>query len=441
MNRVVIVGAGPCGILLAHYLLRRGSDKYQVEIYERRSDPRKVPLSNSRSIPYGISERGLRALRKIEGLEEEVKVKCAENTGVILHQENGKTLFQRRRKTIFATNRTSLILTLLSKLTEQFDSSRVKVHFDCKCTEVDLKAKTVKFEKVKEVASGEETGEFTVDYDLLIGVDGARSVVRTHLLGTEFFEFEQKYVPCVYKTVFLPRANNLKSNCLHVWKPWDGITFGAIPQLDESFIGILFFPHSEKRIVGLSTKEEVIAFFSQNIPEVSQLISESEAEAFLNRTPSAQLKIRCNRYHYGDSVLIMGDAAHAVSSALAQGCNAALEDVLVLDTLLDKYSDNWAKATEQFTIHRKPDADALAELDTNVSPLSKALSQEFYLRESFASMMNSLFPKLFLPPLREMISDTTLPYSEVLKSYQRWVSKVRKSNEKLLLRNLRNDYR
>ena len=36
VNKVVIVGAGPSGLLLAHYLLRRG-DKYQVDIYERRN--------------------------------------------------------------------------------------------------------------------------------------------------------------------------------------------------------------------------------------------------------------------------------------------------------------------------------------------------------------------------------------------------------------------
>lgn len=38
LQKVVIIGACPAGLLLAHYLLRRG--KYCVELYEQRSDPR-----------------------------------------------------------------------------------------------------------------------------------------------------------------------------------------------------------------------------------------------------------------------------------------------------------------------------------------------------------------------------------------------------------------
>ena len=43
MQKVVIIGAGPSGLLLAHYLLQR--QKYRVEIYERRPDPRLVDAS------------------------------------------------------------------------------------------------------------------------------------------------------------------------------------------------------------------------------------------------------------------------------------------------------------------------------------------------------------------------------------------------------------
>lgn len=432
MKKIVIVGAGPCGILLAHYLLHRGT-QYQIEVYERRNDPRKVAFSNSRTIPYGINERGLRPLRKIEGLEEAIKAQCVKNQGLIVHQKNGKTQVLPKKQPTFNTDRISLVMTLLSKLIES-GNSQVNLHFNCQCTQVDFKTKIVTFSKVQETAS--EEAEFTVDYDFLIGTDGARSVVRRYFLNTDYFEFEQKYVHSCYKTVFLSGSNEktgikLKSDHLHVWRPEEGITFGAVPQLDGTFIGLLFFPKNEKKVVGLSSTEEVMAFFRQNMPEVAHLLSETEVEAFLKRPLSTQLKTRCNRYHYDDSVLIMGDAAHAVSSSLGQGCNNAFEDVRIFDSLLDEYADDWAAAMEQFTIRRQPDTYALWELDTNVFPTSKTLFVEFMMRESFAKIMNKLFPRFFLPPLREALATNALPYSEILKSYQGWISKVKKSNEKL----------
>ncbi|MFB2978243.1 FAD-dependent oxidoreductase [Microseira sp. BLCC-F43] len=121
MKKVVIVGAGPCGILLAHYLLRR-SVEYKIDIYERLNDPKQVAFSNSRTIPYGINERGLRALKKIDGLEAAVKAKCVENKGLIIHQKNGKKQNLPKRTTTFNTDRISLVMALLSKLTENSDS-------------------------------------------------------------------------------------------------------------------------------------------------------------------------------------------------------------------------------------------------------------------------------------------------------------------------------
>lgn len=432
-KKVIIVGAGPCGLLLAHYLLHRTA-KYQVEIYERRSDPRLVSLDNSRTIPYGLSERGLKALRKIDGIEALIKAESVKNKGVIVHKEKGKTMFLPKRTPTFNTNRTKLVITLLENLTKNYDPNQIKIHFDWKCTQVDFASKTVAFEKA---SVGENREKINVNYDLLMGTDGSHSVVRKHFLATESFDFEQKHVRSRYKTVFIPGSNekagiDLQRDCLHVWRPYDGIAFGAVPQLDGSFIGLLFFNPDDRNVVDLATKEDAMLFFHKYIPEVGHLISESEVEAFLKRPPSPQLKIRCHPYHYGDSVLILGDAAHAISSSLGQGCNVAFEDVMLLDRLLDEYSEKWEDALRQFTIQRQPDAEALSELDNNVFPTSKALFTEFILRENFARVMNKLWPNIFKPALRDLIADSTIPFADILKSHQKWISRVKDSNQKLM---------
>jgi len=437
-KKVVIIGAGPSGVLLAHYLLRRG-DSYQIDIYERRNDPRIVSFSKSRTYPITLSERGMSALRKIEGLEEAVKAICVEIAGATFHGKNGKTRFTPRRMPLFALDRTSLVIALLAKLSENYDNSRVNIHFNYRCAEVDFEAKTVKFQKVAEsIPVGRET-DLTVNYDLLIGADGAYSAVREQLMHTGQLECEQKYTPSDYKSIFLPPPEeksgiDLKLDSLHSWRLDDNTVLFLLYQQDGGLSGVIHFPHQKNKIVDLSTTEEVSKLFQDNFPEVSQLMPESEAEAFLNRAPSRVSTVRCNRYHYGDSVVIIGDAAHAVSPSIGQGCNAALEDVVVFDNLLDEYADNLATVTEQYTIRRQPDAWALVELGDNAFPSSTKLFIEFILREQLAKTLHKLFPHRFPLSMFQLISESTVSYSEIVQLYKGWVSKVKQSNEKLLER-------
>ncbi|MFB2971691.1 FAD-dependent oxidoreductase [Aerosakkonema sp. BLCC-F183] len=434
VKKVVIVGAGPSGLLLAHYLLRRG-DKYQIDIYERRSDPRIIPFSKSRTFPITLSERGMSALSKIEGLAEAVRAISVEMLGAVSHQKNGKQRFLRRRKPLFALDRTSLTIVLLQKLTEKYDNSRFNIRFDSKCSAVNFEAKTVTFQNIAETAP--EGGEFTVYYDLLIGADGASSVVREHFTNTEMFELEQQYVRSDYKSIFLPRPDEnldskLKPGYIHSWRLDDGSALLLLHQQDGMMSGVIHFPRDKNKIVRLSSKEDVRQFFRDNFPAIAQKMSDSEAEDFLSRPISTVLTIRCNRYHYGDSVVLIGDAAHSVSPSLGQGCNSALEDAVILGRLFDEYSDNLAKVTEQFTMRRKPDAHALVELSDNAFPLSGRLFVEYILREIFAKFMHKLFPNVFPPSMMQLISETTESYGKILNLHKSWVEKVKKSNKKFI---------
>ncbi|MBC6480446.1 MAG: FAD-dependent monooxygenase [Hormoscilla sp. GM7CHS1pb] len=427
MIKVTIVGAGPAGSLLAHYLLRRG--QYQIDIYDSRPDPRKISFSKYRTFPLLLSERGLNALRNI-GLEEAVKSHGIENTGMINYSKNSKPQELHRRKPILTIDRNTLVNTLLEKLEEKDKNRQVNIYFNSRCIGVDFRHKRLKFKK-------ETKEEITVGYDLLFGADGVRSVVRTHFLNTERFEFEQTYLHEVYKTVYLSRVNdklgiNLEPNKLHSWKLEDGTRLLAMPQPDNTLSCGLVFNHKKNQVMGISTKSEVREFFEHNFPEVATLMSESEAEAFVKRPAWNFVTIRCNRYHQGDSVLIVGDAAHAVPPTIAQGCNSALEDVIVFDRILDEYDDDYTKAIPQFTARRIRDAHTLKNLAENSIPISKTLFVQFVLRRKFARTMNQLFPQFFAPFFLDLIAETTVPYSEILKSAKDWVSKVKKSNHKIL---------
>lgn len=147
------------------------------------------------------------------------------------------------------------------------------------------------------------------------------------------------------------------------------------------------------------------------------------------RSLSTISTIRCSRYHHGDNVLLIGDAAHSVSPSVGQGCNAALEDVAIVEALLDEYADDWAAVIAQFTVRRKADAHALVELGDYTLPSSPRLFIEFVVREQLAKALHQLFPDRFSPSLSELMSDSSVPYSEILNSYKGWVAKVKKSNQ------------
>jgi kynurenine 3-monooxygenase len=408
----------------------RRDDRYQVDLYDRLSDPQVMAFSNARTFPISLTERGMKALGQIAGLETAVRAIGLEMSGTIFHQPNGKTRVKSRQKPLVTLDRTNLVITMLQKLTEQYDNSRLNLHFDRNCTGVDFTAKTITFQNTAPIAAPTAT-DLTVDYDLLIGADGARSVVRSYFLNTELFEFEQKYVPTDYKSIILPCPDraldfNLELGKIHSWRSDDGTFVVLLHQPDGSISGVILYPRHNKEVANLATSEQVQHFFRERFPAVGQMMPASEAEAFLARSPSRILTIRCNRYHHGDSVLIIGDAAHSVSPSIGQGCNAALEDVVILDELLDEYDDDWAKATAQFTLRRRADARALVELGDYSFPSSTGLFIEFVLREQLATTLHQIFPARCSPSLSELVFESSVPYSEILDSYQGWISKVKK---------------
>jgi kynurenine 3-monooxygenase len=152
VEKVAIVGAGASGVLLAHYLLRRGS-RYQVDLYDRLSDPRIIEFSNARTFPISLTERGMKALGRIAGLETAVRAIGLEMSGTIFHQQNGKTRVKSRKKPLVTLDRTNLVITLLNELTEQYDNSRLNLHFDRACTTVDFAAKTITFQNIDPTAA------------------------------------------------------------------------------------------------------------------------------------------------------------------------------------------------------------------------------------------------------------------------------------------------
>src|SRR5258706_11450322 len=95
MSRVVVIGAGLAGSLLAIYLAKRG---IEVDIYEARSDMRLEEVAAGRSINLALSDRGIAALHHI-GLAAYMLAEAVPMYGRMIHSVERETKTKTKTKT------------------------------------------------------------------------------------------------------------------------------------------------------------------------------------------------------------------------------------------------------------------------------------------------------------------------------------------------------
>src|SRR5438093_13604816 len=87
--KFVLIGSGLAGGLLAAYLGRRG---YEVDLHERRADPRERNIVGGRSINLAISTRGIHALEQ-RGIAHEALRHAIPLRGPMIHDKSAALLF------------------------------------------------------------------------------------------------------------------------------------------------------------------------------------------------------------------------------------------------------------------------------------------------------------------------------------------------------------
>src|SRR5437899_6307907 len=133
--KFVLIGSGLAGGLLAAYLGRRG---YEIDLYERRADPRDGNIVCGRSINLAISTRGIHALEQI-GLADEALQSAIPMRGRMIHDKSGALHFTPYdvdpNKCINSIGRAALNTTLI-EAAQRYPN--VRVHFNHNCSDVDL---------------------------------------------------------------------------------------------------------------------------------------------------------------------------------------------------------------------------------------------------------------------------------------------------------------
>ncbi|KAL5601249.1 hypothetical protein BROUX41_006047 [Berkeleyomyces rouxiae] len=451
-QKTVIVGAGPVGSLAALYAARRG---HEVEVYELRPDlrdPDTVLLNFTRSINLAISERGINAMRNsgFPGLLVDVLATALPMRGRMIHgQKPDGQLYEESQdydpfgRTIFSMDRTILNKALLDELEKQ---PNVKIFFNHKLTGVDFRKREAWFEVKDPSAEKGDRREVHVDFDFLIGADGAHSATRYHLMKFTRMNFQQEYVDtmwCEFRIDPLePEAGGdskpkfaISPGHLHIW-PGKDFMFIAIPSEDGSFVCTLFLPGAE--FAKLEAQPATLPeFFDRHFPGVTGLIGPSQLVESFEKNPHLPLvSIKAKPYHFGSSAVIIGDAAHAMVPFYAQGLNCGMEDVRILFSILDKHAklaeDNSpdescdisalrashrAAALNEYTQVRVPDAHVVNDLalQNYVEMRASVLSRTYLLRKWLEEQVSIHLPALGWKTRYMRISFGNERYSDVLR--------------------------
>ena len=264
--------------------------------------------------------------------------------------------------------------------------------------------------------STRRTDRSIAEHDIVIGADGAYSVVRERLTHVEGTDFSQQYLPWGYKELSIPPRDGefaLDPGALHIW-PRGGSMMIALPNVDRSFTATLFWPNDgPSGFAGLDSDEAIIARFRRDYPDAVELMPDLPAQ-FRDHPIGALVTVHCWPWVRGRAALI-GDAAHAIVPFYGQGMNCGFEDVVELDRCLAETGDDWSVALPRYAERRRPNADAIAELalDNFVEMRDRVASPIFRTQKRAEHALERVMPEHFVS-LYELVSFSTVPYAEAV---------------------------
>ncbi len=408
-TRFCILGAGPVGALMSIFLARRGFD---VTVYERRADMRRIDIPAGRSINFALANRGINALRKVN-LMGEVGKHTIPMRGRMIHDEAGNVNLQpygtKAEEVIYSLSRGEINKILMNAA----ESAGVRIEFNQRCENVDLANKTV-------VLVDERSGETQErSFEVIIGADGGGSALRKIIATDTDGEVTEDILGHGYKELHIQPGPGgtfqIDKNALHIW-PRGGYMLIALPNTDGSFTATLFLPNEgDESFASLQTEKDIADFFNSRFADAVPLLADLTS-SFLDNPTGLLGTIRCRPWHYRGDAVLVGDAAHAIVPFHGQGMNAGFEDCVALNACIERHGDDWQHVFADYEAERKPNADAIADmaLENYVEMRDSVRDPKFLLKKELAWKLEALYPDSFIPRY-SMVMFHLLPYAEAYR--------------------------
>ena len=349
-----------------------------IDVYENRSDPRdaRQKSGTGRAYALGLGIRGRTAIRSVdEGLWTAVRDRGFECERFRLHFNSKFGIKLRDAEDGVEPSvliyQTDLCAALLDEL-DRRQIGNVRVYFDSRIADVDLASSTISL--ADDGAGGVVGDAQRGPYDLIVGCDGANSVVRNALRAhspPNTFSFTQrKLLPGCFKVAraeeFPPLLDPSSVALIMPEKKSLGITAfieptiggGACllfagrltdagnettttakpPDIDGKAADLcpILFPRTDATVGGVATRS------SSDVDTIAKLVVDQfpllegttgldgVVLQLLTQRTSVADSVRCNVYNSGPDAptpaAICGDAAHATGGVSGQGANSAASD-------------------------------------------------------------------------------------------------------------------
>ena len=396
-HKIVIVGAGLVGTLLAIMLKRK---KHEVFLFEKRSDIREQSKDDGRSINLVITSRGIKALESV-GLKEKVLDLSVPVYGRMMHSLEGKLAYQpygRDDECNYSVSRKELNKLLLHSAS----SEGVSLFFSHELRAI----------KNHRLFFSSSKGEVSIHGDIVFGADGAGSCVRK----TGGFQAETSFLGTNYKELLMPaikKNHQMKKNALHIWPRRTHMLMG-LANPDGTFTMTLYLP--EKGSVSFETiksKEDIQCFFENDFADIIPLMPKFIQD--FQKNPDSPLgTVRCP-YWVKNHVALIGDAAHAIVPFFGQGMNAGFEDCSCINELLEQ-TDDWNKILLKYDSNRRPNGNAIADMaiENYKEMREKVGDTRFLLRKKIEARLEKAFPKNYRSRYG-IVAYTLIPYLHAQK--------------------------
>jgi 2-polyprenyl-6-methoxyphenol hydroxylase-like FAD-dependent oxidoreductase len=380
-KQIMIAGGGYAGLCLALFLTQAGIETIVYEAYSEMRDA---------GAALTIAPNGMNVLANI-GLDKEV-IKAGQVVQYYnFRNHKGKLLAHLNLKAIEKFGQPFVLISrsvLHRLLYEKAISLGISIMFNKKLS--DIKQSSDSITAIFEDGSSEQGS-------LLIGADGIHSAVRKAIFNDQYKEVYTGF----YGAGGIASKQSLGSGVTTADNNTMTFTFGL-----KGFFG--YGPMNEREMLWWCTVEadehEVKKKFSAMSEQNFKKMISDDYSDFHKPAPkliaNSDKLIKTMIYDipgipewYKGRVLVIGDAAHAVSPTSGVGASLALEDAMMLGKLLSKHSvDEYQKVFTGFQSLRKPRTEKI-RYETNKRNSDKKVLTPF--QAGMRDWMMLIFLRLF----------------------------------------------